>query len=260
MRPIGGLIVLLTFLPLTLPAQETKPNSEYAAFSKLIHSVAVKQMPKQFEDNSGWGQMTVVPDNLPLFRLRKIVKVKDHLEAPHGAWRRFKGKIEHPDKNLKIVVKDFKKLDDKTYRVVVDVDAIVMVHADWQQWQKGLMLIGASATVDANITAAIVCDVGATLTFKDFTPELKLEPKVTKLGLDFVDFKVRGGPIVTGETGDAIRKDLKDGVRSLMKASEPLVKDEINRAIAQSLKEGKGTISAGAIMKALPMPSKKDKN
>lgn len=259
MRFIGSLITVVASLPLAALAQDTQPNQEYAAFSKLIHGVAVKQMPKQFEDDSGWGQMTEVPTNLPLFRLRKVVKVKDHFEAPHGAWRRFKGKIENPNKNLKIVVKEFKKLDANTYRVVVDVDATVMIHADWQQWQKGLMLIGASATVDANITAAIVCDVGASLTFKDFTPELKLDPKVTKLGLDFIDFKVRGGPFVKGEAGDSLRNDLKDVVRTLLKASEPFVKDEANRAIAQSLKEGKGTISAGAIMKALPTPITKDK-
>jgi len=45
---------------------------------------------------------------------------------------------------------------------------------------------------------------------------------------------------------------LKEIVRGIMKASAPLVKDEANRAIVESLKEGKGAISADAIMKALP--------
>ncbi len=256
MRRIFGLIALLLIVPLNMPAQEKEKKSkqEYVEFSKLIHSMVVKQLPKQFEDTSGWGQRIEVPPNLPLPRLRTIFKVGDRYEAPHGAWRRFMGKIEHPDKNLKIVVKDFKQLNDKTYRVVVDVDAIVMVHGEWQQWQKGIPLVGAGAVADANVTASIVCDVGVSLNFKEFPPALKLEPRVSELGLNFVDFKVRGGPFVTGEFGDNLRNDLKEGIRGLLKTSEPAIKDHANKAIAQSLKDGKGDISAGAILKALPTP------
>ncbi|MBI2808774.1 MAG: hypothetical protein HYX68_27615 [Planctomycetes bacterium] len=259
MRSVGGLLVLLIALPIGLTAQEKKPKprQEYAEFSKLIHAIAVKQMPKEVEDKSGWGQRIEVPGRLPLARLRTIYKVKDRYEAPHGAWRRFKGKIEHPEKNLKIVVKDFKQVNATTYRVVVDVDATIMVAGEWQQWQKGLLLISASGVADANLTAAIVCDVGVSLNIDKFPPELKIEPKVTKLGLNFVEFKLRGGPILPGEFGDNLRKDLNDGLRQLVKAAEPMVKDEINRAIAQGLKDGKGPISAAAIMKALPAPKGK---
>ena len=149
-------------------------------------------------------------------------------------------------------MKDFKQLDANTYRVVADVDAIVLLHAEVQQWQKGLMLIGTNIAADANFTAAIVCDVGVSLNLKKVPPELKINPKVSELGLDFVDFKVRNGPIIQGEFGDNLRRDLKDGARSLLKSSEPVIKELVNQAIADSLKEGKGTISADAILKAMP--------
>jgi len=113
-------------------------------------------------------------------------------------------------------------------------------------------LIGGQAAIDVNMTAAIVCDVCVSLDLKKFPPELKIEPKVKELDLDLVDFTVRNGPIVGGELGDNLRNDLKEIVRGIMKASAPLVKDEANRAIVESLKEGKGAISADAIMKALP--------
>jgi hypothetical protein len=260
MRPLSALLAMVAFLPLSLaaqtPAQPKVPKDEYAEFSKLIHKVAVKQLPKEFEDASGWGQRIEVPADLPLAGLRKLVKVGDRLEAPHGTWRRFKGKIEQPDKNLKIVVKDFKKLDDKTYRVKVDVDATILVRGEVQQWQKGLLLIGAEAAADANLTAAIVCDVGVSLNLKKFPPELNIEPKVKELGLELVDVKVRGGPIFKGEDGKAFARDIKDMLRAVVKASEPLVKEEANRAIAESLREGKGAISASAIMEALPKGKK----
>jgi hypothetical protein len=252
MRLAGGLIGILAILPFSASAGEKQPMRDYADFSRLVHKIVVKQLPKQFEDVSGWGQMTEVPANLRLMGLRKIIKVGDHLEAPHGAWRRFKGKIEDPDKNLKIAVKDFKKLDDKTYRIKVDVDATILCQGEWQQWQKGLLLVGADATADANIAAAIVCDVGVSFNLKKFPPELNIEPKVSELGLDLVDFKLRGDPIIKGEKGDALRNNLKEVLRAVVKNSDSFVKDQANLAIAQGLREGKGTISASAIMKALP--------
>ena len=90
-----------------------------------MHTIVVKQLPKEFEDKSGWGGTIPAEPNLRLANLRTFIKVDDKLMMPHGAWRKFKGKLEHPDKNLKIVVKEFKQLDDKTYRVVADVDATV---------------------------------------------------------------------------------------------------------------------------------------
>jgi len=167
----------------------------------------VKQLPKDFEDASGWGQTIPVTEKLPFPGLRKFIKVGDKLEVPHGTWRRFKGKIEQPDKNLKIVVKDFKQIDGKNYRIVVDVDVIVLTHTEIQQWQKGLLLIGGQAAIDVNMTAAIVCDVCVSLDLKKFPPELKIEPKVKELDLDLVDFTVRNGPIVGGELGDNLRND-----------------------------------------------------
>ena len=252
MRRIGGLMAILALLPLTSIAGEPQPRRDYAEFSRLVHKIVVKQLPKQFEDTSGWGQRTEVPTNIRLFALRKIVKVGDHFEAPHGPWRRFQGKIEDPDKNLKIIVKDFKKLDEKTYRIVFDVDTTILCHGEWQQWQKGIMIIGAEALADANFTAALVCDVGVSLDLKKFPPELNIEPKVQELGLNLVDFKLRDGPILTGERGKAFSNDLKEVMRTLVKASEPIIKEYANQAIVEGLKEGKGTISARAIMKALP--------
>jgi hypothetical protein len=252
MRHLSGLIGILAILPLSLSAGEPPPKQDYADFSRLVQKLVVKQLPKQFEDNSGWGEMTEIPPNLRLPRLRKVVRVGDHLEAPHGSWRRFMGKIEDPDKNLKIVVKDFKQLDAKTYRINVDVDATIMCHGEFQQWQKGLLLVGVETIADANITAAIVCDVGVSLNLKTFPPELNLEPKVQELGLELVDIKMRDGFELQGERAKKLRSDVKDLLRAAVKASEPIVKDYANQAIVEGLKEGKGTISAAAIMKALP--------
>ncbi|MBI1832729.1 MAG: hypothetical protein HYR84_14910 [Planctomycetes bacterium] len=245
-------IIGLVGFTFVIPGDAKPAPQDFAEFSRIAHAIAVKQLPKQFEDASGWGQRIEIPGNLPFMKRRTVVKVGDKLEAPHGAWRKFKGKIEDPDKNLKINVKDFKKLNDSTYRLVVDVDVTMMCQVEWQQWQKGLLLLPAAATADASLTAAIVCDVGVSLNFKKIPPALDLEPKIAELGLDLVDFKLRGGPIVPGETGKTLAAEFKSVLRTLVRATEPMVKDYANKAIVQSIKDGKGTISAGEIMKSLP--------
>lgn len=255
MRRIFALSGFVAFLPFTLWAGEQEPKTpkqDYAEFSKTIHGIAVKELPKQFEDATGWGGMIEIPNNLPLMKLRKVVKNGDKLNAPHGPWVKFKGKVEEPNKNLKIDVKEFKKLDAKTYRVVTEVDVIITGRIDYQQWQKGLILLNLDATADAYLFAVVTCDVSASLNFKKIPPELVLEPKVADLKLDLVDIQMRGEPLIKGDKADAIRNDLKEVLRSIVKTSEGFVKDQANQAIVEGLKQGKGSISAGAILKGLP--------
>ena len=250
MRRAGILIAILA-LPLGVPAQEKKPADDYAAFSKMVHSMAVKQLPKEFVDESGWNQTIPYEANLRLPKLRTVLKVGDKLALPHGTWRRFKGKIEDPDKNLKIVVKDFKSMEDgKFYRLVLDVDALILVNIEVQQWQKGLLLVGGEGAADANLKALIAADIGWSFDFKKLPPGVSIEPKITELDLTLVDIKARPGPILPA----GLAMDVKNLLRALVKSSEPAVKNFANDAIAKSLKEGKGSISAGALMTVLPKP------
>jgi hypothetical protein len=260
MRRTVCLVAIFAGAPLGLSAGETPPKKEYTEISGLIHKIVVKQLPKEFEDASAWGQTIPAPPNMPFAFLRKYVKVGDKREVPHGAWLRFKGKIENPGKDLKIAVKDFEKIDDKTYRIALDVEAKVLCQVEWQQWQKGLLLFGTNAAGDADLKAALVCDVGVSLNLTKLPPALNIEPKVSELGLDLVDFNFRDPPeFLKGEKALALGNDLKDLARAAIKSSEPFVKELANQAIAQSLQENKGTISAGAILKALPKyhPGKK---
>jgi len=249
----------LVILPLTLNAQDAETKPDYAAFSRLIHKHVTQEL-KEFKDESGWGQTIPVPPKLPLPGLRTYLKSGDEVVLPHGSWQRFKGKVEDPDKNLKIVVKDFKKSEDgKKYRLVADVDVTIVCAGEWQLWQKGLLIVSAASAADANFTAAVVCDVGVCLDIKKFPPEMQVEPKVTELGLHLVDLKFRHEPILKGEAGDNIRRDLKDLLRTLIKSKEAAFKDYANEAIAQGLKEGKGVMSASAILQVLPAPKEEPK-
>ena len=258
MRMMPLLSGLLLLAPLIVLADDvpTKKNGaeptkkDFTEFSKLIHGVVVSQTPKDYEHKDGWGETIPLPDKrLPLPNLRTYLKDGDKVVLPHGAWKKVKLKLDDPHKDIRINVKEFKPIDGKTYRVVLDAEIAVQADGEWQQWQKGLMLVGVGVQTDAFINLTVGCDVGVALNFKKLPPEVDLTPKITDLTIDLKDIRGRNAPIFTDEK---LKNDVKGLLRSAVKSFEPQVKDLANQAIVHGIKSGKGTMSAESLLKALP--------
>jgi hypothetical protein len=240
--------------PLLAWAGESPTKDDYADLSRLIHKMVVKQVPREHEERFNWGATVPIPEKLPLPKARTYLKVGDHLELPHGAWRKLRVKLDDADRDLTIRVKEFKKLDKGGYRVLIDSVAVLRCDGEWNQWQKGLLLLKVEGQADATIASSMVCVVDVIVNLKKFPPEVKVEPRITDLTLDLQDFKLnRIAGTLEGEKIRQLANDLmRDVLHDLLKASEPIVKDYANQAIAQGLKEGKGKLSAAELMKAAP--------
>lgn len=231
-----------------VPAKSAK---DFTEFSKFVHGQVVKQVPKRYEHRDGWGATTPLPEKrLPLPNLRTYLKDGDKVVLPHGAWKKLIIKFEEPKKDISIQVTQFKPIDGKSYRLALEADAVLQADLEWQQWQKGLMLIGAAVETDAFLKVTVGCDVGFTLNL--LKNEVDLAPKITDLTIDLQDIRARGGPILTGERGEKLAGNIKDLIRGAVKSMEPQLKEQANRAIAQNLKDGKVTVPAGALLKSLP--------
>jgi hypothetical protein len=254
-KMIAAALIILAFLSLAQaddPAKTDKDKEKFAEFSKLIHKIALKQVPNYLEDNSGWGQTVPIPDKLRFPNLRTTIKVKNRLELPHGLWRKVKVWMKEPAKDLAIRVRDF-KVDGKNIRISLDAVAALETEIEAQQWQLGITLIGFKGKAGATIGLALDCDVaigpGKSLL------EVKVEPKVTSLKLELKEFNLhevataRLGKVLEGDNAKAMGNQYKDILQEVMRQFEPLVKDQANLAIAQSLKEGKGTISLTELLK-----------
>jgi len=234
------------------PPSPAPPKKDYAEFSKLVQQFVAGQAPKEVEHRDGWGQTIPHTERLILPNLRTYLKDGDRIVLPHGAWKRVKIKLEDPARDLAVSVKNFKSIDAKTYRLDLDADVVLRTEGEWQQWQKGLLLVGIEGVADAYLRISVGADVAVALDFKKLPPEVTINPKVTDLALDLEDIRLRGGPIFTGERGERLASDIKGLLRAAVKAAEPQVKELANQAIAESLKKGKGSLSAGALLKALP--------
>lgn len=240
---------------------EPKANAQkdYADFSRLIHKMVIKELPKELEDRSGWGQMVPLTEKLRFPNLpRTRVRVGDKEGYPHGLWKKFKVHINDPDKDLKINVREFSKVDAKLFHLVVDTEVAFAGEGEIQNWQKGLALGKVAGQADAMLGLGTAFDVGVILNTKKFPPEVNIEPKLTDLQIDLKEFNLRRlvnpttNIALEGESAKKIGDDMKDMLRSLIKNFEPMIKARANEAIAQSLKEGKGNISAAALFKIAP--------
>jgi hypothetical protein len=241
------------------------PKRDYADFSRLIHKMVVRDLPKEFEDKSGWGQMVPLTEKLLFPNLpRARVRIGDKEGYPNGLWKKFKVRIDDPAKDLKINVREFSKVDPKTFRLVVDSEVALAGEGEVQNWQKGVPLGRISAQADALLGLGMVFEVGVTLNIKKFPPDLIIEPKLADLQIDLKEFILRrvANPTINlaldGDTARNLGEQMKDTLKSLVKNSEADIKNRANLAIAQSLKEGKGNVSAAALLKIAPPAKVKD--
>ena len=254
---LGGALLLAPLVVLAddVPAKKNdaapakKNGKDYTEFTKLVQGFVVSNTPKEYVHKDGWGATIPLEGRLPLPNLRTYLKDGDRVVLPHGAWKKVKLRLDDPSKDIKIQVKDFKPIDGKTYRVVLDADIALRADGEWQQWQKGLMLISVGAQTDAFVSIGVGCDVGVALNFKKIPPEVDVSPKITDLTLDLRDIRGHNGPVFTDEK---LKNDIKGLLRGAVKSFEPQLKDLANQAIVHSLKDGKGAMSAEALLKALP--------
>ncbi len=229
---------------------------DYTEFSNLIHKIVVAQIPKVIEDNSGWGQTVPIPDKLRLPGLRVTMKVNGKDELPHGLWRKVKVWLDDPAKDLDIAVRDF-KLENKACRLTLAAKAPLHTWAELQTWQKGLALVGGTIQADVRMGLVIDCDVAVALDTKKFPPELKINPKVTGLKTELTDIALRQvtarrlGVVLQGDAAKDFGNQFKGILQDALRTFEPRIKDLANQSIAKALEQGKGNLSAGALLKAL---------
>ena len=254
-------------LALTCRAQEPAPapKEEFADLSRLIHKMVVKQVPREHEEKIDWNKSIPVPEKLLFPRLpRTWVQVGNEKQLAHGAWKRVRVKVLDPDKDVKIKVKEFERLDKGGYRTVIDAEVAMKCDGELQEWLNGISLVKLDGNADVTITSTLVCHVDIKVNLKKFPPEVAVNPKIEEMAIDLKEFNLTRAAATVKNVrieGEQLRKmgneTMPDLIRSMIKQSEPMIKDYANKAIADGLKESKGKLSAAELLKAAP--KEKDK-
>jgi hypothetical protein len=254
---VAPLASLLAAVPLAAQTAPPPAERKEAELERLLHKAVTAELPKLYEDDSAWGQTIPIPERLRLPRLRRtVVEVDGRPELPHGTWRKVRLWVEDAGRDLTIRVRDFKALDAKTYRLAVEADVALRSETDVQQWQKGLLLANLTARADVGLSVLVECEVTAGLDLKKRPPGLSVEPRVEGLKLGLRDFDLkrvtfqRAGVAVEGEAVEGAGEEFKGALQEMLRGLEPGAKKRAGESIAKGLKEGKGPLTGGALIKA----------
>ena len=234
------------FLAAATLAWADEPKTEvtdYTAFSKLLHKLVTANLPKETETRSNWGQTVPIPDRLVLRNVKRTyVKVGDHLELPHGSWKRMKAWMDDPAKDVQVRVRDFKKNGAKPFRLSLDSQAAVHAEGELQQWSKGLRLLNIVAQADARFDLAVECNVQVALKTEVFPPQLAIVPNIVDCKVTLKEFALKrvNNVVLDAETAKDIGNELKEYLQQLITILEPDLKKRINEAVTEGLKSGKG--------------------
>jgi hypothetical protein len=253
--------LLLLLAPISALAETTPAPSEREAataeLSRLIHDAVAAKLPRVHEIDGGWGHTAPLPERLRAPRLRRtVVQVGDKMEAPDGPWRKFRLRVDDPDRDLKVRVLGLKRIDATTYRLSVRTDVALAAEADVQRWRNGVKLADLTAKADVSLRVLLECDLSAKLDPKKLGA-VALQPEVTKLTLDLKDFTPRrvtfhrAGVDVEGPALEGLGDELREPLQELLRSAEPEAKKRAGEALAKALKEPKGPITPAALLKVV---------
>jgi hypothetical protein len=247
----------LVLLPVAFPAA-ARADEAADGLARLIHKAVVAKLPPVIEDKSGWGRTVPLPERVRFPRLRRtVVQVGDHMEVPDGPWRQLRLRVEDPDRDLRVRVRDFRRLGPTTYRVVVDTDVALRTEADIQRWRNGVELADLTARADVALNVRLECDVSARLDAGRVPPRLLLVPEVQDLKLNLRQFTPRqvtfrrAGVTIAGEGVEAAGEEVKDSLQAMLRAAEPDLKKRAGEGLARALKEGKDPLTAAELLRAV---------
>ena len=158
---------------------------------------------------------------------------------------------------MQVRVKDFKKIDVKTYRVQVESDVALKTEGDLQTWRNGVLLTDLAAKADVALKVLVECDMTVRLDTGRVPPRLLLEPNVKDLKLELKDFTPRevtfrrAGVTIAGTPIEAAGEELKGGLQTLLRTLEPDIKKRTGEALAKAMKEGKEPLTTATLLRTV---------
>jgi hypothetical protein len=258
----------LLLLPASVSAQsaQNRPADPIAGapLAHLIRTAILAKLPPVFEDRSGWGRTIPVPERVRFPRLRRtVMPVGDRMEVPDGPWRKVRLRVEQPDRDVRVHIRSFHRVEATTYRVVVETDVALRGEADVQRWRNGLELADLSAGADVGLAVIVECDMAGRLDTRRLPPRIVMEPKVRDVKLNLTEFTPRqvtfrrAGLTIAGGPVEALGDEVKGFIQDRLRALEPQVKERAGEALTRMIKEGDPRKAAAVLDAAAPLMREK---
>lgn len=210
------------------------PSGGWAGFLReLSHEV----IPDEYEVRENWGHKTEVFAGFNVREGELVPRISKRTKrVNHGAWRRFKVRLIHPDE-LRFEIRNTRLEAGGGLSCEVLVSARLRCTAQAEFWNLGVRT--GSATVQSDVALKAVAEVRVVGRQADpeedsFFTEVVYTPDVPDVRLRLTDLDVRRIGAVDGDVADALGDASRQVVQHFIEKQEPRVRKKLREEIESS--------------------------
>ena len=214
-------------------------HASVESFDGVLTDVLREVLASPYVDEKKWGRKKNLTVGVRLERDGIVVRPRRRRkQVNHGEWERYEIRLDpnHRD-DLKLQTAAVRRGSETKAGHGVEVDARLELPLTMQgrfaNWRRGVQLysieLHASAVAKVDFTAR----VEAVVHTSTFPPHVELRPRVTRINVELVDFRLHKVSNIQGSLVRPLGKLLEDVAnRQLKKRQEKLV-EKVNRKLDQ---------------------------
>ena len=185
-----GLAVACFLLAASGRAHAAVSDDLAKVLSPILEDAVRRSVPTSFRDESDWNRTHEFTKRFKVrgkwndLRLERVREPKNH-----GDWVRYLGEIEDAERDVEIWVEQL-KVGPNQSTCQIHARVTFQGEAEFQQWVRGVRLIGVSVVAEATVKIRLDVQLDAKWTAASLISSAELTPKATGGAIELEHFYV----------------------------------------------------------------------
>jgi hypothetical protein len=198
--------------------ESTKPDD---AVDRLLTTIALNNMPREFSETKDWGGQEERWDGLEIERDGLKIETRRRRKlVNHGTWKKYSASLRNPEEEFQIQIKNMHETTSGKLAFEIHLAAHLNIDTRQAKWVKGVQLYSVNAVGHAAVRLVIAIEMGVKMGISKFPPDLILAPSATSADLIIDEFRIDRISKIGGE----IAQQISDNVQA--KLDEKIVEKE----------------------------------
>ena len=216
-------------------AVEAVERIQEGGSKNLLRELALAAIPETYENTKHWGQTRRTWEGVHLsldgVRLKTKRKWRD---TKHGTWKRYRAWLIDPAEQFDLRIENIRPAEQGRVAFEIAVDAKLGLFARLSEWQYGVQLISLSTDAEAVVRMRLTCEASLKVDFKEFIPDLLIEPEITAADLTLVRFDLHRVSNLHGPGVEQLGRSLHDVLQGEINDRRPKLVAQANRQIERN--------------------------
>lgn len=235
-------VILAAFLVASLASAPASAQSDLtptaAELSSTLRSLMIPCLPDPLVEQSfDWGKQKRVPVGVQWKKQGVLLKPEVMKQMRNdGHWRKIAIMANHPEKTLKLDVKNVKTPEPKRLTFTVDLEMPVKLKFEQQLWRAGVRLYSGETRARCRAVLHLACESVARSEKKPgaLLPDIVFRMRVLEAKLSYHDFVVEHTAGVGGDAAKWLGEAVHETIRQWKPSLERDLLDKANAAIVKA--------------------------